>query len=417
MKKVRRKIYNLSKDIGDKIGIDLPYYVENGFWATIGQVIQIVVGILLSVVLARFTSEKILGQYNFLISILTIFSIISLPGINVSLLRSVARKKHGTYKKAVKFSFLWSLAGLPLTLLIGAYYYFYDEQIIGIGIFVAAIFSPLIFPFASWDSLYQGQSKFSISTYFNSIKTVIIAGFVSVSIFFGKDNLILIFISYLASNTFTNLLFYYLSFKHIKNDDIENSWKKSSYKLSLIAVISLIYDHADKIIIGVFFEPEKLAVYSIAVSIIIYLRTAIKMLIRVIMPKLFAADKELLQNILRKYIVKFFVVLILGSIVFYFLLPFVITILYSTKYENSVFYAQIYLISIPATGLVMFLQNYLIAFNSETLMIKVKLIFTVLNLLLYILLIPYFGIFGAVVSSIIYYYMLLFVFSYYAYKK
>ena len=417
MKKARRKIYNVSKRLGDKIGLDLPYYVENGFWASLGQAIQIILAIALSVVLARFTSEKVLGQYNFLLSILTIFSIISFPGVNISLLRAIARKKHGTYKRAVKFSFLWSLAAVPLLLLTGAYYYFYANRVIGIGIFIASGFFPFLFPFTKWDTLYQGQSKFNLSTLYGSLKVIIIAGFVSFSVFWGKDNLTLIFLSYLFANTIVNIGFYIISVKHIKNNEVEDGWKKSAYKLSLISAISLIYDHADKIIIGIFLEPEKLAVYSIAVSIIIYLRTGIKMIIRVLMPKLFAADNNLLRRVLRKYATLFFLFLVALSTILYFVFPFVINILYSSKYDSSVFFAQLYLISVPATGLVMFLQNYLIAFSAETLMIKVKTVFTGLNLLLYLLMIPYFGILGAVISSVIYYNLLFIVFSYYAYKK
>lgn len=417
MKKIKRKIYNLSKDIGNKIGIDFPYYVENGFWVAVNQAIQIIVGIGLSVILARYTSEKVFGQYNFLLSILSILSIISMPGVNISLLRSIARNKHGTYKKTVKFSFLWSLAGVPVFLLLGVYYHLNDNLVIAYAIYSTAFFFPLIFPFQKWQVLLQGQSKFNLLTLYNSIKNITVAGFISASVFLGKDNIQLIFIAYLSSNTLINILFYYLSNKHIKNNDTDSNWKNSAYKLSLIPLISLIFDHADKVLLGVFFESYKLAIYSIAVSIIIYIRTAIKMLMNVVMPKLYKADKNLLRTVLRKFGIKLFFILIIASGIFYFFLPFIINILYTAKYESSIIYAQIYLISIPATGMVMFFQNYLIAFKAEALLIRIKLILAIFNLLLYFLLIPSFGIIGAVISSIIYYYLSALIFTYFAYKK
>jgi O-antigen/teichoic acid export membrane protein len=417
MKVFRKKVYHLSKKIGNKFDFDLPYFVENGFWVSANQIVQVLIGLGLSVVLARFTSTEVLGQYNFLLSILSILSIISMPGVNISLFRAIAKKKHGTYKKVVNFSFLWSLAGVPLFLFIAMYYYFEGNNLLSISIFFSGIFFPFINPFNKWSVLLQAQSKFNLSMFYDTSKTMFVAAFVILSVFLGRDNLTLIFLAYLFSNTFISLLFYFSTQKYILNKEEDKSWKKSSYKLSLISFMSYVYDYADKILIGILFEPSQLAIYSIAVTSITQLRTGIKMLLRVLMPKLFKADEILLRKILRKYVLKFTLILAFISTVLYFLFPFLINILYSEKYESSIFYAQLFLISVPATGLTMFLQDYLIAFKAETLMIKTKLIFTSFNLALYVVLIPYWGLFGAIISSIIYYHLLAISFLYYSYKK
>jgi O-antigen/teichoic acid export membrane protein len=109
--------------------------------------------------------------------------------------------------------------------------------------------------------------------------------------------------------------------------------------------------------------------------------------------------------------------MILLSIVLYFIFPYLILFLYSSKYFDSIYLAQIYLITLPATAYALFLQDFLSAFRAEDLMIKIKLVFTLLNLLLYFLLIPIYGMAGAIVASIIYYNLLALVMGYFSWKK
>jgi len=414
--KIRKKIFFFTKKIGDKLGFNLPYFVENGFWVALSQAIQIGIGIALSVIMARFTSPELLGNYNFLISILTVFSLFALPGLNTSIMRSIAKEKHGIYSKAVRLSFLWSLLGAAGLFLLAVYFYFYRNELFFPILFAAFLF-PFFYSFSKWDTIYQSQLKFNISALYNSIKLFFVALLISIICISKNDNLLFVFIVYLFSNTFLNILFHFFAKKHLKNNQIENDWKKSGYKLTLITFMVYVYDYFDKIVIGIYFDSKDLAIYSIAAALIIYLRMALKMMLRVLLPKLFKQTEFQLRLILRKFSVVFLIIMILLSIVLYFIFPYLILFLYSSKYFDSIYLAQIYLITLPATAYALFLQDFLTAFRAEDLMIKIKLVFTLLNLLLYFLLIPIYGMAGAIVASIIYYNLLALVLGYFSWKK
>ncbi|MBN1253031.1 MAG: oligosaccharide flippase family protein [Bacteroidales bacterium] len=421
LKQIRRKIYNSSKIIGDRFGFDLPYYVENGFWLSLSKIIELAFGVAISVFFARFTTLEIYGQYNLLISILAILSILSAPGLSVSALRAVAKGNHGVYKKAVNLRFIWSLTGIPLLLLIGLLYFYFDSKAMSYSILASALLFPLFYSVSSWPIIFQGKEKFNKFSKFEVIRVILSSSLIIGVIYLGVESIFPVFITYLIVNSALNFIFYFLSLKEIENDKIDNVWKSSGYKLTFLKFISLAYDYIDKLIIGFFLGPEKLAVYAIAVGISSYLRQINGIATRVIMPKLFKISKNYFKDIFKKLLAIFSLSSVLVSILMFFILPFLITFLYSNKYFESIFYAQLYLITIPFYSISTIYQLGMIYLEEETDLSKIKIFSIIINLILYFILIPYFELVGAIVASVIYFLILdiIFVFKFkkiYKYK-
>ncbi len=387
-------------------------FLKNTTWTTINQVITVVLGILLSVVFARFTSKELFGEYNFLISVVAMVSIVTLPGLNTSMLRSVSRGMDGVYEKAVKLSFLWSLLGSPILFVIGFYYYFFNNQIIGLSLFITTIFFPLLYAPNNWISLLQGKKRFDIFAKYSIIQIIIKTSLIIITILSEPTNLLLIFISFLIGGAATNILFYYKSKKYVKNDSNEDGWEKSGFKLTLNDFVLLSYDNVDKILIGIFLGPTELAVYVIAVSVVTAIKGSLIQIIKVIFPSIFAMTKIELRKILKNTLpilailnTSFILLIILA-------LPFLMNLLYSQRYADSIFYAQIYSIIIPLTVLTVILTTALISLKEENIILISRILGFVLLITLYIILIPNLGIIGAILTSLVYY-ICLCIFLYY----
>jgi len=400
IKKLKKGGFNALNGLGEKVGLDLPYYTKNSFWIFLKQIIVILSEILLSVIFARFTTKEVFGNYNFLIAIIAMLSIVSIPGLNTSILRSISRGYDGVYKKGVKLSFLWSLLGIPLLLLIGGYYYFFDQRIIGIGLFIASIFFPFYYAPNIWASLIQGKKRFDKLAKYTSIKSIVTTIFIVFAIFIGKGKLIPIFITYLIIYTFLNCFYYFKCKKLVKNNKKDKIWKKSGYKLTFINFIHFCYDYADKILIGIFLGPISLAIYVIAVSITGKIRTLFKELIKISYPKLFRMSKSHLRIKVKKFMPKILLISIIITTILIILIPYVIKLLYTTKYLDSIIYAQLYLLTIPFSVIMTITTISLIAVGLENLLIKIRSITIIVNIILYIILIPLLGIYGAIISSI-----------------
>lgn len=381
-------------------------FIRNTSWTTMNQLVNIIFGVLLSVIFARLTSQELFGQYNFLNSVVAIISITAIPGFNTSMMRSISRGMDGVYKKAVKLSFMWSLLGVPILFLIGSYYYFFSNQIVGLGLFVAAILFPLIYAPNNWIALLQGKMRFDIFAKYSIIQTMIRTMAIILAIYLDRNNLILIFLSYLITSAATNVFFYFKCKQYLRNDEEEKGWKWSGYKLTFNDFVALSYDNVDKIIIGIFLGPVELAIYSIAVSIVSALKVSLIQIVKVISPSIYTMTKKTLKIRLRKTF-PFLVIsnlIILALIVSF--MPFITTLLYSEKYVDSIIFAQVYSLTIPLSVLMGVLSSGLISLKEENLLLTSRLVGFVLIIPLYAIMIPYLGIMGAILASIIYYIVL-----------
>jgi O-antigen/teichoic acid export membrane protein len=219
------------------------------------------------------------------------------------------------------------------------------------------------------------------------------------TIFLTKGFIIYIFTSYLITNTSLNIIYYFKSLKYIENDKEDEGWKKQGYNLTLSSFINLSYNHIDKLLIGLLLGNEQLAVYSIAVTVIISLKKFQKSLFDILRNKIFSKEFRL-RLAKRKVALLFFISTVITGI-FIFIIPFVIIFLYSDKYISSILFAQMYLIILPLSLLLMFFGNIFIKIKKEKVAIQTEVVSIVLNLIGYFILIPIIGIIGAIISSYI----------------
>jgi O-antigen/teichoic acid export membrane protein len=377
--------------------------IKNTSWMTLNQIVTVVLSMFISIIFARFTSQELFGNYNFLISIITMISIIAIPGLNTSMLRSISRGMDGVYVKAVKLSFMWSMLGVPTLFLIGAYFYLFNNQIIGIGLFIAAIFFPLIYAPNNWIALLQGKKRFDIFAKYSIIQTIIRTLAITLTIFLENTSLIIIFTMYIITTALTNIFFYFKCKKYLENNNEEKGWKKSGYKLSLNDFISLSYDNIDKILIGIFLGPVELAIYTIAVSIVSAMKGSAIQIIKVISPSIFTMKKETLGYKLKKTFPVLVVSNLIITAVIILCLPFIMELLYSEKYASSILFAQIYSLTIPLAVFLGVLSASLIAMKEENALLSSRILGFSLMMILYTILIPLLGINGAIIASILYY--------------
>lgn len=342
IKKTHTYIHRLSRRIGKKAGLDLPYFVKNGYWVILRQGVVIVSGLALSIAFSRLVSQEIFGQYQLILSVLAIVSIVSLPGLNASVLQSAARGSDGDYRESIRLSFYFSLLGIPILLIIGAYYYYYYHAVVlGIAFMITAIFFPFFYAPNTWDSFLQGKSKFQIAFRYASTQAILNALFTIGIILLSRGKLLFIILGYLISYTFFNVLFYFKSLRYIENDEKGDAIHYGWF-LTKINVLSLVADNLDKVIVGIFLGPQALAVYFLGITVVKMIFDLSKTVTSVLLPKISKQNTA----ILRHYAVVFFMLMPL-SVLAYFLMPIVVPILFSETYRNSITIAQIPILFLP----------------------------------------------------------------------
>jgi len=83
--------------LGQFLGQEDNYFLTQGSYLSIGHVISIICGFLLSIAFARFLPKEIYGQYRYILSVVAILAIFTLPGLKTAITQAVARGFEGSF--------------------------------------------------------------------------------------------------------------------------------------------------------------------------------------------------------------------------------------------------------------------------------------------------------------------------------
>jgi O-antigen/teichoic acid export membrane protein len=114
-------------------------------------------------------------------------------------------------------------------------------------------------------------------------------------------------------------------------------------------------------------------------------------------------DNKNLIPLMRKFTPFILILFSIVSIILILIIPYAILLLFSSKYANSIIYAQIYTLTVPLSFLLSITTLIMIAKNLENALLKFRVIGVLIILGLYFLLIPTYGLMGAIISSIFYF--------------
>lgn len=417
IKEQQEKIYRFSKRWGDKLGLDLPYFVKNGFWVVLQQGVGTLSGVALYVVFARLSTQEVFGQYQFILSIFSVVSILSIPGLNTSIIRSVARGYDGDYKKVVKVSFFWSLLGVPALLIVGAYYYWFQSHPLGIALMLSSVFFPFFYAPNTWDSFLRGKGRFDVSTKYGIIQSAMNALVTIVVVFFFRNNLIAIVVTYLVSFTFFNGYYYWRSLSYMENEKKDGEVFKYGWFLTKINVLGVIAGNIDSLLVGVILGPIDLAIYTVVSLVSNRLSSVLGSFLSIIFPKIAQSKQSfsMLVKVHKRKMIFLMLFSFLVAVLFYILIPDVNRILFGNKYIQSFPLSRIFFISIFLSFPTAFLGYYISA-SKDTFSIWLSgPVFYVIRILLNFYLISYYRLPGAVwaanlltiIISIIYIYGIL----------
>ena len=383
---------------GKRYQVDLAYIIKNEFWVYLGQGIGLIAGLATLVAFARLAPKEVYGQYNFVLAILAIVTLVSIPGLNSAVSRSTARGNEGNYKAAVKTRFLWSLLGIPALLAVGAYYYYYETPIIGICFMTAGIFFPLIHAPNLWNGFLQGKRRFDLTTKYGGIQSTVTAAAIIAILFLNPSHLVLIVVTHLGVTSFLTCFFYRRSQRYIENKAEDNECKKYGYLLTTASIVVDLANNVDKILVGILLGAPQLAIYSVARGIPDRIRTLLKPAWSPFMPKFSQDGVEMreVQEVAKHFILPLVVVTLGGSLLYWFFIDHVMLLLFSTKYMESTIYARMLLLMILAAIPGSFFGRFAIAKRKTKAIILRCHIFSFLRLVIMSGFIYQWGIMGAV---------------------
>jgi O-antigen/teichoic acid export membrane protein len=413
-----RKIYESLISITEKkFRVDARYFINGGFWLSLGQVTTIVFGLLTTVLLTRYLPETSYGIYKYLIALVAIFSAFSLSGVGQSILQTAAKGYGNFYRENISLIFKFNLL-ISLSALSGSVYYWYnDNTLLSIGCLLIALIQPITQTFQSIPAYLNGKGNFKLSTKIHLARMSFISATTLITLFLTQSVLWL-FLAYISSHLVVNLVTYYLFIKPASKTPTHITQKYLNYAkhTSLRNLIEGIASKADAIIIFTSLGAVELALYSVATVIPEQIKSSLKNVATLLMPKYAKIDDpDILIKTLPKRSFQLLVILVLITIAYILIAPLVIPFLFP-KYPEAVLYTQIAAISFP-TFIALLPHSILKAKLANSELYKINTINSILQIILVFLGATFYGLMGVVVATIIRRVFNLLVAYYFTFKK
>jgi O-antigen/teichoic acid export membrane protein len=404
-----RKIYESLISITEKkFRVDARYFINGGFWLSLGQVTTIVFGLLTTVLLTRYLPETSYGIYKYLIALVAIFSAFSLSGVGQSILQTAAKGYGNFYRENISLIFKFNLL-ISLSALSGSVYYWYnDNTLLSIGCLLIALIQPITQTFQSIPAYLNGKGNFKLSTKIHLARMSFISATTLITLFLTQSVLWL-FLAYISSHLVVNLVTYYLFIKPASKTPTHITQKYLNYAkhTSLQNVVAGIANKADALIIFTRLGSVELALYSVATVIPEQVWASFKSLAALLIPKYAkVSDPNILIKTLPVRSLQLLTLLILVTTAYILISPFLIPFLFP-NYPEAVLYTQVAALAFPAY-LSLLPQSILKVKLDNSALHKINLSNSLMQVTLVFLGITFYGVLGAIIATVVRKYILLF---------
>lgn len=399
MNLLRSKILNLLNLLESLIKTDVRYLVKGSFWLSMGTITTSLSGLILTLFLANFLPKETLGSYKYILSFIGILSIPTLMGMGTALTKSVSQGYEGSINNITKIKIIWGLGGLLMGLMISAYYFIQNNNTLSIAFFLVAIFIPIFNTFGIYTNFLQGKKEFGLMSLFD-IYIQIISTLILVSTLFLTKNILILILVYLLSWTLLRFIFFRITIKKFPpNKNIDKETISYGKHLSLLKIFEVVSGNLDKILLWHFLGPIQVAVYFMALSIPTHLNNFLRIINRLAFPKLAQRNiKELKKTLIPKIIKMYIPVLVIFFM--YILFSPIIYKIFFPQYTEAIIYSQIF-------SLILLTQPLSLINTTLTAHSKIKSVYLtsstppIIQSILIIILIPLYGIHGAIISNIL----------------
>ena len=391
------KLHQLLRKSQKYTGTDNVYLARGGFWLALGQIVATAIAFLSAVAFANLLDPTTYGNYKYILSLLGILGIFSLDGIGSAVTQAVARGLEGSFYTGFKIKLKWGLLG-SLAAIGGAIYYLIrGNNLMPIPLLISAFFIPLMYASQIYGAFLNGRKLFNVQVNYGIVNQIFSAGAIITALFFTKNVFWLIAV-YFVSHTILNYSFYLftkIKFRPNKEEDVKTIGYAKH--LSLMSVINYIATFLDKILLFNFIGPAQLAIYSFALLIPEQIKGLTDNLNTLAYPKLAQRPREEIKANMMK---RFWKLALLAAVIvslYIAIVPFFFKIFFP-QYLSSVKYSQVYMLTLVSfPSLIM-----ATAFGAKMMKKELYLlrIVPLTRIVLFSILIPLFGIWGAVAAEI-----------------
>lgn len=367
------------------------------------RVLQTITSLINIYLLIRYFAPEDFGVYRYTLSFVAVVAIVALPGLQVAVKQSVARGAYGIFRKVIWYPPLACLVA-SLVLIIAALWHLSrgDEALILDCFIVAAICMPFLHGLTLWRGVIAGEERFFKISLMEALPALASTSLLALGIYLEFLTLVWATAITLGIPLLFNIYLTIEQWRYLANkgDTIEAGSIKYGLRINIYVALNVLANHLDKLIIFIALDAVSLVIYAIADRIYWLSKSVCVDLAAVLAPKF--AKREVFDHILDRNLKIIGACigagLLVGAI---FVVPPLLPLLVGERYNDAIIYTQALMASCAignfATLRIRYVQSKLDlkSFRDYTVAVSSMQIVAAL------VLIPTFGLWGAVGASLI----------------
>lgn len=398
---LREKTYKTLRWSEKYTKADMVYLAEGNFWLITGRVIAVSGGMFLTVAFANLLTPTAFGTYKYVLSIAGFIGALSLGGLAGAVTRAVAQGNLHVVRSAFRVGFLWSLPASFFTL-IGSLYYFYMGNVtLGGGLLLIAVTNPFLNNFVFYKSVLSGARDFKRMTLYGLPRGLIPIAALVVALLLTK-NVLIVIATYFLSNLIVGWIVYELVLRKFGVRDEEDKKEETvtyGKHLSVMGVTSQMVGNIDQLLLWHFAGPIQLAMYAFALAPVREIRNFSENIYPLIFPKYATKTVSEMKQTVPLRIKQLLIISIVIAAMYMLFAPLLYTYILPA-YVDAIFASQLLaaaLIFQPRN----IVETMLHAQGNVRLRYVTVFVTQGTRVLLWVVLIPLYGLMGAVIGTIV----------------
>lgn len=382
---------------------DMLYLASGSYWLVVGQAIASLSALMLAIAFANLVSPEVYGTYKYVLSLAGIFSIASLPGMGTAVMRMAARGNESVVHAATRARVTYACVGSLVALGGSAYYLSNGNVELALGLLIIAASLPLFDTLTLHLSYFVGKQRFDTRTKYQGT-TQLASALILVATLLLTNNVVIILLSYFAPLALMRAVQYWRVARDIPRASIAEDADVVSYgkHLTVMQLLGMIAGELDKVLIWKFLGPAQVAVYTFALAIPEQVKGPLKGVGELAFPKFAAQTPEQIRSNLpalwRK--LALYGLSLLGMTILYILAaPYIFNYVFP-QYSASILYSQLFSLAL-ITNIASIPIAILAAQQKTTEQYLLSNIQPIIAIGLFVLLIPPYGIMGAIIASLV----------------
>jgi len=380
----------------------------NSGFLLIGRVATKLISLLIMAYMARYLGSEDFGIYNFALSFVSLFTIISELGLHGIAVRESSRNQDNSDSilgNSVYISTFLSLIAFIFSVIsIQILGYSYETKII---VFVIST-GLLLGAFLPYGIIYEISFKMKYSVFFSIVSRIVLLVAIFLVIF--KDyGLIGVAIASVLSDFVHKILMYVFSLDILKlkfkfNYELCKNLIKESLPLAFASLFGMIYFRIDIVMLSILSGNNDVGIYSSAFRLteaFLFIPSSLMVSLFPLMSKYYSTSKQsLIFAYLRstKYI---FSIALAVAIFSFFYANFIISVVYGEQYLESIRVLQILIFASTIIAINFPSRELLVSINKQKIVTLTTIVCAIVNISLNLLWIPTYTYLGAALATLI----------------